>query len=190
MATVAGGASEAVRLASARYCPGLGCPRGDRQSVGGTCSTMPSRRLPPSFCFGGRSAFGKKDAKLVRRDVTMPRTRARDAIRRASAQFRRIRPTWEACSFGSDPRDFPAGLRETCLRSCGGTMLRRRERAATFRCDPGFKIVSSNRTTSPVDQIARRQESPFLAVGTVWERWIDVAIVACPGDQQSVGCVS
>ena len=31
--------------------------------------------------------------------------------------------------------------------------MRRRNRAATIRCDPGFRIASSNRTTGQVDQV-------------------------------------
>jgi hypothetical protein len=83
----------------------------------------------------------------------MPLTRTRDATGRGSAQFRLVQTAWEVCSARSDPRDFTASLRATSLRSCGDTMLRQRERAATFRCDLEFRFVSSNRTTCQVDQV-------------------------------------
>jgi hypothetical protein len=50
-------------------------------------------------------------------------------------------------------REFPAGLCGTSARSRYGCMLRQGERAATIRCDQGFRIESSNQKTRQVDQV-------------------------------------
>ena len=117
----------------------------------------------------------------------MPQTRAGDAIRRARTQFRRVQPAWEARSFGSDLREVTAGLRKSSLRSCCGTMLRQRERAATFRCDLGFRIVSSNRINCEVDQVTRTEVfaafPQFAAAGckeTANEQFARAGVVTTP----------
>jgi hypothetical protein len=50
------------------------------------------------------------------------------------------------------PWGFPSSLRQICSRSRCKSMLRQGDCAATARCEPRFRMLSSNRTTPQVDQ--------------------------------------
>ena len=108
---------------------------------------------------GGQPFVGEKDrqcagvTKLAVAPVglKMTRTRACNAVRCATAPQRQVQPVLVACGLGSGR--LCSGIHRVCVRSRGASTLRPGERAATTRCDLGFRTVLSKRTASQVDQV-------------------------------------
>jgi hypothetical protein len=65
--------------------------------------------------------------------------------------FRHIDPVLVASRPGS--WRLSSSLHQICVRSCCASMLRQGDRAATVRCDPRFRVLSSIGTTRQVDQV-------------------------------------
>jgi hypothetical protein len=105
--------------------------------------------------------------------LKMTRMRGCGALRCAIAQHRQFRPVLVACGLG--PGRLCSGIGRMWARSRRASMLRPGERAATIRCDLGFRTVSSSREKQmekgtflniSVDRIARTR----TAVGIGAER--------------------
>jgi hypothetical protein len=93
--------------------------------------------------------------------LKMTRISAPTSIRCARAQHRQVQPVLVACELG--PGRLCSGIHRTCAKGRGASAPRPGERAATIRCDLGFRTVLSNRTASQVDHVPHTEAFADLA---------------------------
>jgi hypothetical protein len=105
----------------------------------------------PEHAYQETQCAGVTNVAVASGSLKMTRMRACNLVRCAIAPHRQVQPVLLARGLG--PVRIGSGIHRMCVRSGGACTLRPGVRAATIRCDRGFRTVSSDRAAGQADQV-------------------------------------